>query len=251
MPLKISNLLFLKQALTSIDKVHQGIAASIGLLAYSGLNHYQQMPEMCHLLAQLFKLKSCGYFWSDQEGNMLDAWCTSPNFLSFRTLMSCLEYQTSDTRAWPPFQENVLMGAGAGYLLPFQNERFYASPHYRTAYQPLNIKHILDVVLHDGTRPFGAFLLMRSAEQGPFTPDERSLLVKLIPTMNMALSASEEGEHNIRRKHCLASRSSARMGNANPSAKKRAALSGRSPIPSLVLLPTQTTRLSNSTLSSS
>lgn len=194
MPLKISNLLHLKQVLSSIDHVHQGIAASIGLLASSGLNHNQQTPEMCHLLSKLFKLKSCGYFWSDQEGNMLDAWCTFPDFLSFKTLMSCLEYQTSDTRAWPPFQENVLMGAGAGYLLPFQNERFYASPHYRTTFQPLNIRHILDVVLHDGTRPFGAFLLMRSAEQGPFTPDERSLLVKLIPTMNMALSTSEEGE---------------------------------------------------------
>lgn len=86
------------------------------------------------------------------------------------------------------------MGAVAGYLLPFQNERFYASPHFQATYQSINVRHVLDVVLHDGTRPFGAFLLMRSAEQGPFTPDERSLLVKLIPIMNLAFSTPGVGE---------------------------------------------------------
>jgi len=144
------------------------------------------MPEMCHLLRRLFNLASCGFFWSDEEGNMQDAWCLSPDFLSFKTLMSCLEYQTSGTRTWPPFQENVLMGAMAGYLLPFQNKRFYASRHYRETYGAINVRHILDVILHDGTRPFGAFLLMRSAQQGPFTPDERSFLEKLIPILNKA-----------------------------------------------------------------
>jgi hypothetical protein len=152
------------------------------------------MPEMCHFLCRLFKLKSCGYFWSDTEGNMLDAWCSATDFLSFKTLMNCLEYQNSGDRTWPTFQENVLAGAVAGYLLPFQNERFYASPHFQLTYQAIGVRHILDVVLHDGSRPFGAFLLMRSAEQGPFTPDERKLLVKLIPIMNMAFSTPSAGE---------------------------------------------------------
>jgi hypothetical protein len=189
-----ANLIHLKKVLSPIEQAHQGLAATIGLLAFSGLNTTQQMPEMCHLLQRLFNLSSCGFFWSDQEGNMQDAWCLSPHFLSFKTIMSCLEYQASGTRTWPPFQENVLVGAVAGYLLPFQNERFYASSHFQETYQHINARHILDVVLHDGTRPFGAMLLMRSAQQGPFTPDERSLLVKLIPIMNMAFSTPSGDE---------------------------------------------------------
>lgn len=188
------NLAHLKQALSPIDQTHQGIAATIGLLAYSGLNHAQQMPEMCHLLKKLFNLSTCGFFWADQDGNMQDAWCLAPDFLSFKTLMSCLEYQASGTRTWPPFQENVLMGAVAGYLLPFQNANFYASPHFQTSYHAINVRHILDVVLHDGARPLGALLMMRSAQQGPFTPDERSLLVRLIPIFNQAFSTSNTGE---------------------------------------------------------
>lgn len=190
---KNSNLLRLKQALSSIDQKYQGLATTIGLLAFSSLNHTQLMPEMCYLLQQLFNLSSCGFFWADKDGNMQDAWCLTPEFLSFKTIMSCLEYQATDTRAWPTFQENVLVGAMAGYLLPFQNERFYASAHYRSTYQTVNVRHILDVVLHDGARPFGALLLMRSAEQGPFTPDERSLLAKLIPLFNTAFSTPNRG----------------------------------------------------------
>ena len=188
------NLIHLKQSLSPVDQANQGIAATIGLLASSGLNHTQQMPEMCHLLQQLFNLETCGFFWADQDGNMQDAWCISPDFLSFKTLMSCLEYQASGTRTWPTFQENVLMGAVAGYLLPFQNECFYASPHYQSTYGAINVRHILDVVLHNGARPFGAMLMMRSEEQGPFTPDERSLLAKLIPIFNVAFSTPSLGE---------------------------------------------------------
>lgn len=178
----------LKNILSPIDKKHQGIAATIGLLAFSGLNHTEQMPEMCHLFKKIFNLNSCGFFWSDQSGNMQDAWCLTPEFLSFGILMSCLEFQASGNRTWPSFQENVLIGPTAGYLLPFQNEHFYASQHFKDTYQTVNVRHILDVVLHDGKRPFGAFLLMRNAQQGPFTPDERSFMVKLIPILNKIFS---------------------------------------------------------------
>ena len=185
---KNANLIQLKQALLPITQAHQGIATTIGLLASSGLNHTEQMPEMCHLLKKFFKLSSCGFFWSDQQGNMQDAWCLTPDFLSFKTLMSCLAYQASGMRVWPPFQENVLVGPMAGYLLPFQNERFYASAYFQESYQIQNVRHILDVVLHDGTRPLGAFLMMRSAQQDRFTPGERGLLTKLILLMNKAFS---------------------------------------------------------------
>lgn len=188
---KNSNLIHLKQALSSIDKKYQATATNVGLLATSGLSHIQQMPDMCHLFQKLFNLQSCGFFWADLDGNMQDAWSLSPELLSFKTLMSCLEFQASRDRAWPTFQENMLMGAVAGYLLPFQNERFYASPHFRATYYTMNVKHILDVVLHDGKRPLGILLMMRSVKQGRFTPDERSLLVKLIPILNKAFDTQE------------------------------------------------------------
>jgi len=194
MPQKSSNLIQLKQALSPIEQAHQGIATTLGLLATSGLNHIEQMPEMCRLLKKFFKLTTCGFFWADQVGNMQDAWCLTPDFLSYKTLMNSLEYQASGTRTWPSFQEIVLMGPTAGYLLPFQNERFYASPHFHSTYHSIKVRHILDVVLHDGTRPMGAFLMMRSAQQGAFKPDERSLLVKLIPILNNAFSSSKLGD---------------------------------------------------------
>ena len=121
---------------------------------------------------------------------MQDAWCINPHFLNFKTLMSCVNYQASGTRTWPSFQENVLMGAVAGYLLPFQNARFYGSKHFQETYGVINVRHVLDVVLHDGSRPYGALLLMRSPQQGPFTPDERSFLETMIPIFNNAFTAS-------------------------------------------------------------
>lgn len=197
---KNSRLIELKEALASIPHAGQRIATTAGLLASSGLNPSEQMPEMCRLLQKFFDLASCGFFWADKEGNMQDAWCLAPDFLSFRTLMSCLEYQASGTRTWPTFQENVLIGPVAGYLLPFQNERFYASPHFLATYQAINVRHILDVVLHDGTRPFGAFLLMRSSKQGPFTPDERKLLEEMIPILNKAFSTPHVDDTNYSEK---------------------------------------------------
>ena len=133
--------------------------------------------------------QSAVFFWSDAQGCLQDAWCTAPQFLNFNTLMSCAQYQASGQRTWPTFTENVLMGAMCGYLLPFQNERFYASEHYKTVYKPMGVRHLLDVVLHDGRRPLGTFLLMRSQSKGMFTPDERSFLAKLIPTLSVVFAS--------------------------------------------------------------
>jgi DNA-binding CsgD family transcriptional regulator len=185
---KAQSLITLKHLLQAIEPTSQPIATPIGLLACSGLNPNQQMPEMCYLLARQFNLSSCGFFWADADGNMQDAWCSAPEFLSFTTLMNCLAYQESGDRVWPSFQENMKMGAIAGYLLPFQNKRFYESPHFAQTYARIDGHHILDLVLHDGVTGFGAFLMMRSKEQGPFKPDERHLLEATIPLINQAFS---------------------------------------------------------------
>lgn len=177
------NLINVKMLVGEIDNKLTNDATSIGLLAYSGIQHTLLMPEMCRLFQTIFNLVECGFFWSDVEGNLTDAWCTSPHFLNFNTLMSCAQYQASGERTWPTFTENVRLGPVSGYLLPFQNERFYASKHYHQVYAPLAVKHLLDVVIHDGTRPYGAFLMMRTKSQGPFTPSERHFIEQLIPTL--------------------------------------------------------------------
>jgi hypothetical protein len=189
-----SNLINIKVLIGELEYKRNNDTTSIGLMAYSGLNNTQLIPELCRLLQRTFNLAECGFFWSDSQGSLLDAWCTAPQFLNFNTLMSCAQYQASGHRTWPTFTENVLMGAMCGYLLPFQNERFYASEHYKAVYQPMGVRHLLDVVLHDGHRPFGAFLLMRTTSQGTFTPDERSFLAKLIPTLTAAFCANSDHE---------------------------------------------------------
>ncbi|MFA6179176.1 MAG: hypothetical protein WC696_06140 [Candidatus Methylopumilus sp.] len=189
-----SNLVNIKLLLNDVGYKRNNDTTAIGLMSYSGLQSLQLMPELCKLLQDTFNLAEAGFFWSDIDGNFQDAWCTAPHFLSFDVIASCAQYQASGNRTWPTFTENVLMGAVCGYLLPFQNARFYASEHYEKCYAKIGVRHVLDLVLHDGVRPYGSFLLMRSAENGPFKPDERSYLEKLIPTITAAFSPVKRSE---------------------------------------------------------
>jgi len=104
----------LKSAISSLDQAHHGLATTIGLLSHSGLDPIQQMPEMCHLLQRLFKLTSCGFFWCDSHGNLQDAWCLSPDFLSFKTLMSCAEYQAAVSQYPVDIKNNQFNISGPG-----------------------------------------------------------------------------------------------------------------------------------------
>lgn len=190
----LSRFINIKGLLNEIEYEQNNNATSIALMSYSGIDNTQLMPELCLFLKRTLNLSECGFFWSDVQGNLVDAWCTAPQFLCFKTLMTCAEYQASGDRVWPTFTENVLLGPTCGYLLPFQNEKFYASPHYQSVYKPMGVRYLLDVVLHDGTRPYGAFLMMRSAKDGAFTPDERNYFSKLIPTLTSAFQPSDQPE---------------------------------------------------------
>ncbi len=159
-------------------------AATIALMAASKVNDTLLIPELCSTFKTIFNLAECGFFWSNERGEFLDAWCTTPHFLNFDTLNSCAAFQAEGERNWPTFTENVLAGPLAGYLIPFQNERLYASAHFKRVYEPLNVKFLLDVVLHDGQRPYGAFLMMRTLAQGQFTEEECDFIASLIPTLN-------------------------------------------------------------------
>lgn len=44
-----ANLIQLKQTMSLVPQAHRGIAATIGLLATSGLNHTRKIPKMRHI----------------------------------------------------------------------------------------------------------------------------------------------------------------------------------------------------------
>lgn len=181
-----SKLIQVKNLMSELEYKRINDSTSLSLMALLEVSNAELMPELCLFLKKILNLTECGFFWSDSDGILEDAWCTSSRFLNFNTLMSCANYQNSRTRAWPTFTENVKIGPMCGYLLPFQNQKFYASDHFKETYKPLNVKYLLDLVIHDGERPYGAFLMMRSPESGPFTPDERTFLEKLIPIITSA-----------------------------------------------------------------
>ena len=69
-----------------------------------------------------------------------------------------------------------MAGASAGNIQRFQNDTFYNSDHFANHYHRINMRHLVDMVVHDGHRPYGAFLLMRSADKGVFTAKEVEIL---------------------------------------------------------------------------
>ena len=66
----------------------------------------------------------------------------------------------------------MLLGHSAGNIQAYQNETFYNSEHFNNHYARINMRHLVDMVVHDGHRPYGVFLFMRSADKGVFTKKE-------------------------------------------------------------------------------
>lgn len=170
----------IRQLIKSLPAHYRSVATAIGLLATSGLNSHHVMRTVPDLLRQLMPIDIAGFFWANEAGDMVDAFVETPHFLRAEVVLSCLHFQAEAKGNWPSFQENVLAGAGAGYLLPYQTDAFYQSEHYALVYAPIDIQHIIDVVVHDGQRSYGAFLLMRSSKQPPFNPAEIAFLRAII-----------------------------------------------------------------------
>lgn len=116
--------------------------------------------------------ETLGYFWADQDGNMLNAFVERPYFLRAEVVMSCMRFQEEDPNNWPSFNENVLAGPVSGYLLPYQTADFYHSEHFNFTYAQIDAHHVLDIVVHDGERPHGCFLAMRPPQGPAFSEDE-------------------------------------------------------------------------------
>ena len=158
----------------------RNVLTNIGMLASSGVNSHHVVRIVPMLLRKIMPIDIAGFCWSNASGEMMDAYAETPYFLSADILQSSIRFQNKSADNWFSFQHNVMAGASAGNLQRFQNETFYNSEHYANHYACINMRHLVDVVIHDGHRPYGAFLLMRSAEKGIFTGDEVTMLKKLV-----------------------------------------------------------------------
>jgi DNA-binding CsgD family transcriptional regulator len=144
---------------------------AIGLLCASGVGLRAVIRDLPDLIRRVLSAETIGFFWSDDEGRMADAYVEKPYFLSPDVVLSCQRYREEDPHNWPSFTENVMAGPVTGYLLPYQTPAFYGSPHYAFTYERIGVRHVLDAVVHDGM-PRGCYLLMRSGARGAFTEQE-------------------------------------------------------------------------------
>ncbi|MES2501635.1 MAG: helix-turn-helix transcriptional regulator [Pseudomonadota bacterium] len=172
----VSQLKFIRDQAKQANLNQRNILTNIGMLASSGINSHHVIRIVPMLLRKFMHIDIAGFFWANQDGDMIDAYVETPSFLSANLLASCLKFQNESKLNWPSFKENVNAGSSAGNLQIFQNDCFYESEHYKNTYEPINIRHIIDVVVHDGARPYGAFLFMRADNKGKFSKEETEIL---------------------------------------------------------------------------
>lgn len=151
------------------------LLTAFGLLCASTADFMLVIRDGIELLRRILPAETIGYFWSAPTGEMLETYVEQPLFLSMDTWESHETWIAEDPRNWPTFDANVLAGPVVGLLLPYQTEAFYRSIAFTKSYERIGARHMLDVVPHDGRRPFGSYLFMRSAELGPYTPEELEL----------------------------------------------------------------------------
>lgn len=164
------------------NPTQRNLLTNIGMLASSGVNSHHVVRIVPMLLRKIMPIDIAGFCWSNASGDMIDAYAETPYFLSADILQSSIRFQNESKGNWPSFKESVLRGSNAGYLLNFQNETFYNSDHFINHYDRINMRHLVDFVVHDGIRPYGAFLLMRRADEGKFTAKEVEIL-KAVTTL--------------------------------------------------------------------
>ena len=181
----------------------RNVLTNIGMLASSGVNSHHVVRIVPMLLRKIIPIDIAGFCWSSASGEMMDAYAETPYFLSADILQSSIRFQNQSADNWLSFQHNVMAGASAGNLQRFQNETFYNSEHFKNHYASINMRHLVDVVIHDGHRPYGAFLLMRSDEKGIFTKDEIALLKTLASLLPNAFKTPIQTEVPTKRTYDL------------------------------------------------
>lgn len=178
----VAQLKLIREVVRSSHSHQRNVLTNIGMLASSGINSHHVVRIVPMLLRKLMPIDIAGFCWSNDLGDMIDAYAETPYFLSADILQSSISFQNQSKSNWPSFKENVLRGPNAGYILNFQDDTFYNSDHYKNHYGRINMRHLVDLVVHDGSRPYGVFFLMRSSEKGVFTSDEVAIL-KAVSTL--------------------------------------------------------------------
>jgi DNA-binding NarL/FixJ family response regulator len=168
----VAQLKHIRDVTRLVNPIQRNVLTNIGMLASSGINSHHVVRIVPMLLRKIMPIDIAGFCWSNATGDMIDAYAETPHFLSADILQSSIRFQNQSKGSWPSFKENVLRGPNAGYLLNFQNDIFYNSDHFINHYGRINMRHLVDIVVHDGHRPYGAFLFMRSADKGAFTAKE-------------------------------------------------------------------------------
>ena len=162
------------------------LLTAFGLMCASTGDFKLVVRDAVELLRQILPADTIGFFWSDPEGNMIDAYVEKPALLSVETFLAHQLFIEADPRNWPTFNENVLAGPVAGYLLPYQTENFFASNMFEVSYKRIGARHILDAVAHDGKQPFGSYLFLRSPEEGPFSDEDTRLALTIAHLTTLA-----------------------------------------------------------------
>lgn len=181
----------------------RNVLTNIGMLASSGINSHHVVRIVPMLLRKIMPIDIAGFCWSNVSGDMIDAYVETPYFLSAAILQSSIRFKNLSKGNWPSFKESVLRGPNAGYFLNFQNDTFYNSDHFINHYGRINMRHLVDVTVHDGQRPYGAFLLMRSADKEEFTAKEVETLKTVITLLPNAFKTPIQSEVLTKRTYDL------------------------------------------------
>ena len=162
-----------------VNPNQRNVITNIGMLASSGINSQHIARIAPILLRKIMPIDIAGFCWSNSSGDMIDAYAETPCFISAEIFHSNIRSHNQSKGIWPSFKENVMRGASAGFVQKFQNESFYESDHFLSHYSRINMRHIVDFVVHDGSRPYGIFFLMRSKDKGAFNFQEVEALKNL------------------------------------------------------------------------
>lgn len=117
---------------------------------------------------------------------MIDAYVEKPALLSVESFLAHQLFIEADPRNWPTFNENVLAGPVAGYLIPYQTENFYASNMFAVSYERIGARHLMDAVAHNGRQPLGSYLFLRTPEEGPFSGEDVDLALTIANLTTLA-----------------------------------------------------------------
>lgn len=107
----VSQLKYIRDQAKQANLNQRNILTNIGMLASSGIHNQHVIRIVPMLLRKYMQIDIAGFFWSNQHGDMIDAYVETPSFLSANRLASCLRFQNESKFSWPSFKDNVNAGA--------------------------------------------------------------------------------------------------------------------------------------------